>query len=274
MLLSTLLLSLSTISPRRADVRVYLQRGRTPMAGAASPSSLPLPLDLLATTFLGGKDLERVYRASEDGWSALDFHRQSDSLGCLVVVGRTESGTLVGGFNPTGWESRDDYRATPRAFLFCADASRSGGDEGTAEECIWTSCPVLGPGDIAIFDYARGGPQFGAADLVIGPPLTPTMGGIAGPDVASIDPNVEGRTAGDCRSCTSLLGGSYARLPDGEAALPVGPLVELEAWANAAFAGDGPPSKAAAVSVKVAQAPNGRGAGAEQQGDKVGWWPF
>ena len=56
--------------------------------------------------------------------------------------------------------------------------------------------PCTGPwgySKLAIFDYARGGPQFGAADLVIGPPLTPTAGGIAGPDIAAIDPAVEKR---------------------------------------------------------------------------------
>ena len=36
--------------------------------------------------------------------------------------------------------------------------------------------------DVDSFDYARGGPQFGAADLIIGAPLSPVMGGFAGPD--------------------------------------------------------------------------------------------
>ena len=149
---------------------------RARMGVPAASGALPLPLDLLEQTFLGGKRLSRVYQASKDGWSALDFHKQCDDLGSIVVVGKTENGDLLGGFNPAGWESRDDYRATPRAFLFCSD-----GDCTDETERLWTSCPVLGPGDIAIFDYARGGPQFGAADLVIGPPLTPTMGGITGP---------------------------------------------------------------------------------------------
>ena len=250
-------------------------RART-AAITAQEEALPLPIDLLASTFLGGKKLARVYQASADGWSALDFHRQVDGLGSIVVVGKTEGGELLGGFNPTGWESRDDYRATPRAFLFCSDdADRPGEAADDDSGRSWISCPVLGPGDIAIFDYARGGPQFGAADLVIGPPLTPTAGGIAGPDIAAIDPAVEKRTAGDCRSVQSQLGGSYARLPDGKTALPAGPLVELEAWANEAFAGDGPPSSAEAVRVKVASGGGSSGGGGDQEeGAKVGWWPF
>jgi len=36
--------------------------------------------------------------------------------------------------------------------------------------------PVLGSGDGAVYDLAKGGPQFGAADLVIGRPKSAVMG--------------------------------------------------------------------------------------------------
>ena len=139
----------------------------------AAPDVLVPPIELLAGSNLGGKELERCYKASVDGWSALDFHGAVDERGSVIVIGETEDGDQLGGYNPQGWESTDDYRASPRAFLFCSFAPL--GDE--ADGRVWQKCAVLGPGDVAIFDYARGGPQFGAADLIIGKPLTPVMGG-------------------------------------------------------------------------------------------------
>ena len=56
-------------------------------ASALVPEALPLPLPMLAGTNLGGKTLARCYKASCDGWSALDFHRQVDELGSLLLVG-------------------------------------------------------------------------------------------------------------------------------------------------------------------------------------------
>ena len=115
-----------------------------------APGFLEPPLDMLTSTNLGGAELKRVYKASVDGWSALDFHRQVDGLGSTVVIGETDGGVRVGGYNPVGWESRDDYRATPRAFLFCALPSD---ETGEAEpRWTWQKCAVLGPGDVAIFD--------------------------------------------------------------------------------------------------------------------------
>ena len=107
------------------------------------------PLSLLEGSNLGGKQLERCYQASVDGWTAIDFHRCVDALGSTVIVGRTVDGARIGGYSPTGWESRDDYRATPRAFIFC---SAPCDDE---DDRVWQRSAVLGPGDIAIFDYAR-----------------------------------------------------------------------------------------------------------------------
>jgi len=220
--------------------------------------SLIPPLALLKGTNLGGRVLERVYCAATDGWSALEFHANVDALGSTLIIGETATGARIGGYSPTGWESRDDYRATPNAFLFCAEPCE---DE---DELVWQRLGVLGPGDIAIFDYARGGPQFGAADLVIGGPKTPVMGGIAGPE--NDTPEYMERTAGDLRSMRSTLGGSYEKMPNGQA-FPSGPLVELEAWANADFAPGG--------GLRVGEKASSRkAAGGDAEAPKVGWWPF
>lgn len=247
-----------------------LQLTSSAVLSLAPPASLPLPLAMLAGTNLGGKQLARCYKASCDGWSALDFHRQCDELGSIMLVGKLESGEYVGGYNPIGWESIDDYRATPRAFIVCAEATA---DEA---EPSWLQCAALGPGEVAIFDNARGGPQFGAADLVIGEPLAPVKRGFAGPDTTD-----DTRTAGDLRVVRARLGGSYAKLP-GSAPFPTGELVEMEAYCNANLADRGDawnPSRASRVSKapELTVSVGGANPAAEDSNDEtpqIGWWPF
>ena len=249
-----------------------LSNGATPlsmMAPADASASLPIPLDLLVDTNLGGKELERVYCASSDGWSALEFHANVDGVGSVLIVGELESGAYIGGYSPTGWESRDDYRATPRAFLFCsksADTSAAGGDNPDDEDVAWLKLSVLGPGDVAIFDYARGGPQFGAADLVFGAPLSAVMGGFAGPDTMD-----DTATAGDLRIVTASLGGSYERMPPGAGAFPTGVLVELEAYCSAAISQGGGIRIASRAASAEAELPAGGPNEAEEQTSKE-WW--
>jgi len=58
-----------------------------------------------------------------------------------------------------------------------------------------------------VFDFANGGPQWGADGLIIGGSLAPTYGGMAGPD------SDNGAAAGDLRQAKSRLGLSYEALP-------------------------------------------------------------
>ena len=64
----------------------------------------------------------------------------------------------------------------------------------------------MGGPEAAVFDYARGGPQWGADGLIIGPPQSPVMGGFAGPESATV-------AAGDLRTARCRLGQAYERLP-------------------------------------------------------------
>jgi len=146
-------------------------------------------------TFLENKDLTCVYKASKDGWSAIDFHDAVDNKGSAVVVGRTLGGKLFGGFNPAGWRSTDDYTTSTAAFLWAA----KGGFLGSGDKVI--KFPILAGGNAATFDYATGGPCFGAADLLIGPPKAAVMGGFAGPDMENISIN-----AGNLRNGKSSFG--------------------------------------------------------------------
>jgi len=84
-------------------------------------------------------------------------------------------------------------------------------------------------GNAAVFDYATGGPCFGAADLVIGEPKAAIMGGFAGPDM--MDTSIG---AGSLRSGRSAVGGSYG-FTKGWPVRGEFQLVQLEVYCNAAI---------------------------------------
>ncbi|WOL01561.1 hypothetical protein Cni_G10278 [Canna indica] len=148
------------------------------------------------------RELKCCYSASIDGFSALNFHGRCDFKGPCVVVAYTAAGFKFGAFNPEGYRSTDDYYDTFDAFLFYWKESGSGGEEPPVV------LPKVGGSGAAIFDYARGGPQFGADGLLIGPPLSPVMGVFTGPDASA--------GVGDLRQAKSRLGLSYAKREDGK----------------------------------------------------------
>ncbi|OWM64117.1 hypothetical protein CDL15_Pgr018688 [Punica granatum] len=162
---------------------------------------LPFSPSLVEKTFLRGRELKCCYRASLDGFSATDFHACSDFKGPCVIIGYTNRKFKFGAFNPEGYRSTDDYYDTFDAFLFYWAEE---GDERAGPIVL----PKVGGSGAALFDYARGGPQFGADGLLIGPPLAPVMGGFAGPDTNS--------GVGDLRQAKSRLGLSYAKRKDGK----------------------------------------------------------
>ena len=191
-------------------------------SGLFAPSSLAPPADVLAGTSIDPNrddvDLVRAYRATRDGWSAIDFHERVDGRGSAIVVAMSRSGRVFGGYNPLGWMSTDDYGNSNSAFLWF----RAGGVRGAA-----VKLPILTGGNTAIFDYATSGPNFGASDLCIGPPRAAVMGLFTGPDVEN-----SSSVAGDLRRGKSSVGGAY----DYVAGWPVAGefrLSEVEVWCNA-----------------------------------------
>lgn len=143
--------------------------------------------EITVGTFLQGRsDVTCLYKATRDGWSAVNFHDKVDGLGSAVVVARSVSGQIFGGYNPAGWRSTDDYVTSTAAFLW---AKQSGGQrfrkQASSQQQQTAKIikfPVLAGGNAAIFDYATSGPTFGASDLQIGPPRAAVLGGFAGPD--------------------------------------------------------------------------------------------
>ncbi|KAB1215884.1 hypothetical protein CJ030_MR4G010991 [Morella rubra] len=163
---------------------------------------LPFSLSLVDKTFLRGRELKCCYKATIDGFRASNFHNCCDFKGPCVIIGYTNKAFKFGAFNPEGYRSTDDYYDTFDPFLFYWT------DNEKIDPII---LPKIGGSGAALFDYARGGPQFGADGLLIGPPLAPVMGGFAGPDTNS--------GIGNLRQAKSRLGLSYAKREDGKESL-------------------------------------------------------
>jgi hypothetical protein len=141
--------------------------------------------NLVEGTYLhkNGDELACVYKASRDGWSARDFHEKVDNKGSAVVaLKHLGSAGVIGGYNPNGWRSSDDYYLSNQAFLWTLPSPNA----------RIVKLPIVasnGGNTPALFDYATGGPCFGTSDLHVGPPQAAVMGGFAGPDMEDISVN-------------------------------------------------------------------------------------
>ena len=83
-----------------------------------SDPDIALVRPTLKYTNLETRPLKLVFSANRDGWSAKEFHKRVDKLGPAVVLARTSTGGVIGGYNPTGWVNYGEYRGSIAAFLF------------------------------------------------------------------------------------------------------------------------------------------------------------
>lgn len=117
--------------------------------------------EILTGTMLAGEPLEQVYLSSRDGFSNETFFDKLLPLGGVpsIVIGRTDTGVIFGGYTSYGFYARDDYResTTPRSmFVFKIDDDQIFIAENTD------------PVQYDFYDYAI---RFGAA--LLGIPMNP-----------------------------------------------------------------------------------------------------
>lgn len=95
-----------------------------------------------------------LYRASRDGFRASDFHRTCDNKGETLVIIKSTSGCLFGGYTPLQWNQGTNYYigdSSNRTFIFSLTNTRG-------------SSPTKFPQKDAshsIYSYASRGPTFG-----------------------------------------------------------------------------------------------------------------
>ena len=116
---------------------------------------------LLKNALLEFRELQCVYDANRDGWSARAFHERVDCKGACVVVAQTSTGCVCGGYAARGFAGIGEYRGSLGAFLF----TWPDGAPLTPERVI--KLPKVGGAGLATIDMPESGPRFGADGLSI-----------------------------------------------------------------------------------------------------------
>jgi len=55
-----------------------------------------------------GKSPVKIYRASDDGRKASDFHKHCDGKGPTLTIIKTTNGRVFGGYSVVSWEFNGD----------------------------------------------------------------------------------------------------------------------------------------------------------------------
>jgi hypothetical protein len=65
--------------------------------------------------------IARLYKASEHGFKAENFHKFCDNKGPTVTLIKTNDGHTFGGFTTISWDSSGYYKNDTQSFLFSVD---------------------------------------------------------------------------------------------------------------------------------------------------------
>ena len=93
-----------------------------------------------------GNKANLLYRGTKDGWGCDEFHSKCDSKGPTLILFKTNSKRVCGGFTEAKWDRSGDYKEDARSFLFSVD--------------LKLYFPVLDPTK-AIYCKSDQGPTFG-----------------------------------------------------------------------------------------------------------------
>ena len=74
--------------------------------------------DLVELCNLGGKQFKLLYRGTRDGFQAKSFHAKCDHQPSTLTVFKSSKGFIFGGYTAVAWDSGEDYKTDPNAFIF------------------------------------------------------------------------------------------------------------------------------------------------------------
>jgi len=70
-------------------------------------------------SWIDHKDLELLYKASEDGFAATSFHTKCNNKGACLVIVKSSEGDIFGGYTSVGWRgSTTNYIPDSKSWLF------------------------------------------------------------------------------------------------------------------------------------------------------------
>jgi TLD len=123
-------------------------------------SEMAIIRPLLKNTALETQALRITYDANKQGWSASAFHHAVDNQGEGLVVCKTTSGLVVGGYNPKGWSGSDKYFRSTDAFVFVKQ------QEDTNHDQPFIKLRKVGGDGMHQRDIPERGPAFGDALII------------------------------------------------------------------------------------------------------------
>ena len=59
-----------------------------------------------------------VYRASQDGFEASQFHSKCDDKPNTLIIVKSVNGNIFGGYTKQSWSGHGTYKADPKSFIF------------------------------------------------------------------------------------------------------------------------------------------------------------
>jgi len=102
-----------------------------------------------------GQKLNLIYRASQDGFEAVNFHKKCDNKPNTLTVIKTTNDYVFGGYTEQTWNSIGGYKADPNSFIFSLINK-----DNKPIKIKWSQ-------NYGIFCHNSYGPTFGGTDLII-----------------------------------------------------------------------------------------------------------
>ena len=110
----------------------------------------------------GGKGVDLLFRASRDGHTAQAFHSRCDGKGSTVVIAKTQSGHVIGGYTDVQWTSDGQYKTSNTSFIFNITGGRVPiqchvKDQNNAVYHGSGYGPIFGDGNDFLISFSGGG---------------------------------------------------------------------------------------------------------------------
>lgn len=100
-----------------------------------------------------------IYRATENGFGASDFHNHCDGHTNTLTLIRTTNESILGGYNGEKWSSNAGFVSDPYAFVFSLTTGHDSKEFGFVAKCLEP--------DQAIYCKPNLGPAYGKNDITI-----------------------------------------------------------------------------------------------------------
>ncbi|KAF9200088.1 hypothetical protein BGZ49_009707, partial [Haplosporangium sp. Z 27] len=142
-------------SPPQTATRV-VSMGSPSSYRAIGVGESSIPQQQLPQNPLNQPKLILLYRATRDGFDAINFHKTCDQRGPTLTVVRADNGAIFGGYNSSSWSSHPTgvYSTSRVNFLFTLKSR----EHPSRENAIFN---VKGDGNAATYNKADFGPTFG-----------------------------------------------------------------------------------------------------------------